>query len=243
MLRRLRAPVTTAALSLGAARESRAEPKKAATPAPPRSQADLIYSHVAQRRCFLVGPINDDTAHTITLQLLHLDAISPGTPITLFINSGGGKVSAGLAIHDVMEGIVSPVRTVCLGRAQSMAAVLLAAGAKGSRCLAPSATAMVHQPTWDLAGARPALAIALEAAEVEGGKARFVALLARHTGRTDAECAAAIEHNRYMQPSEAVAWGLADAICTSLPPPPPSPPAAPESPSQPPAAPPPPTAA
>ena len=97
------------------------------------------------------------------------------------------EVSAGLAIHDVMEGIASPVRTVCLGRAQSMAAVLLAAGAKGSRCLAPSATAMVHQPTWDLAGARPALAIALEAAEIEGGKARFVALLARHTGRTDAE--------------------------------------------------------
>merc|ERR1719323_2164656 len=100
----------------------------------------------------LMGPIDSSSAKEVIAQFLYLERQDPGQPITLMINSGGGKVAAGIAILDVMRELHSPVRTLCLGRCSSMAAVLLAAGEKGARWAAPNCRIMIHQPRIKLEG-------------------------------------------------------------------------------------------
>ena len=102
---------------------------------------------LGQRATFLSGSVTEEASKNLIAQLLYLDMESPGTPITLYICSGGGLVYAGLAIYDVMQYIQSPVHTVAIGHAESMAAILLCAGAKGHRSALPSARVMLHEPS------------------------------------------------------------------------------------------------
>ncbi len=129
-----------------------AEPQKAAEKksekkSDPRSAQELLLSlSLRYREVFINGSIDDESARHVIAQLLFLEREAPGTPIRVNINSSGGKVAAGLAIHDVMRSLSSPVRTTCLGHCSSMAAVLLAAGEKGERYAQPNARIMIHQP-------------------------------------------------------------------------------------------------
>ena len=124
-------------------------------PAPPvaKSEGDLFYAQLlTQRRIFLNGRVDDKSAHNLVGKMLFLDAVDPETPIVMYINSGGGVVTSGLAIYDVMMHIRPPVYTVCLGHAESMAAVLLCAGEKGHRYALPNARIMIHQPHHVISG-------------------------------------------------------------------------------------------
>ncbi|PQQ14295.1 ATP-dependent Clp protease proteolytic subunit 2 mitochondrial [Prunus yedoensis var. nudiflora] len=107
-----------------------------------------IFSRLLKERIVCInGPINDDTAHVVVAQLLFLESENPSKPINMYLNSPGGHVTAGLAIYDTMQYIRSPINTICLGQAASMASLLLAAGAKGERRSLPNATVMIHQPS------------------------------------------------------------------------------------------------
>jgi len=130
-------------------------PPAPAPPAPPvaKSDADLFYGQLlTQRRIFLNGRVDDRSAHTLVGKMLFLDAADPHTPIVMYINSGGGVVTAGLAMYDVMMHVRPPVYTVCLGHAESMAAVLLCAGEKGHRYALPNSRIMIHQPHHVISG-------------------------------------------------------------------------------------------
>ncbi|KAK8493332.1 hypothetical protein V6N12_000544 [Hibiscus sabdariffa] len=112
-----------------------------------------IFSRLLKERIVCInGPINDDTAHVVVAQLLFLESENPSKPIHMYLNSPGGHVTAGLAIYDTMQYIKSPINTICLGQAASMASLLLAAGAKGERRSLPNATIMIHQPSGGYSG-------------------------------------------------------------------------------------------
>ena len=179
----------------------------------------MFYSHLlTRRRVFLTGRIDDASAHRLVGQLLHLDAAavsssSSSQPIVMFINSGGGNVSAGLAIYDAMQLVKSPVTTVCVGHAESMAAVLLSAGAPGKRFATPHARIMIHQPHHVISGQTSDIVIAAKKAE----RTRDVlsALLCAHSGQDPAVVHAALDRNTYMTTDEAVTFGIIDAVVTS----------------------------
>src|ERR671919_2265507 len=139
-----------------------------------------IYSRLLRERVVFVGTaIDDDIANLVVAQLLHLEAEDPDKDIQLYINSPGGVVTGGLAIYDTMQYVRTPVSTICIGQAASMAAVLLGAGAKGRRYALPHSRIMIHQP---LGGARgQASDIEIQAREILYLKYRLNAILARHT--------------------------------------------------------------
>merc|ERR1740129_617311 len=139
----------------------------------------------------------------------------PKAAITLIINSDGGGLYGGFAVYDTMRLLSAPVRTVCLGRAQSMAAVLLAAGTPGQRFMAPSARAMIHQISWTVQGKKHAADMGVEAAEAKTANTRFARALAVCSGRPQAEVEGAMEHDSYMAAEEAVAFGLVDTVLDS----------------------------
>ena len=121
--------------------------KKVDPHASPKSISELVTTlSTKSRHVFVTGSITDDSARAVIAQLLFLEDAAPGAPILMHINSGGGKVYAGLAIHDVMAAISSPVHTTCLGHCESMAAVLLAAGERGARYALPNSRVMIHKP-------------------------------------------------------------------------------------------------
>src|SRR6266852_3720458 len=141
-----------------------------------------IYSRLLKERViFLVGPVNDQAANLIVAQLLFLESENPDKDISLYINSPGGSVSAGMAIYDTMQFVKPDVSTLCMGLAASMGAFLLAAGSKGKRFALPNARVMIHQP---LGGARgQASDIEIQAREILFLKERLNNLLAHHTGQ------------------------------------------------------------
>lgn len=170
-----------------------------------------IYSRLLKDRIiFLVGEINDQVANTIIAQMLFLDAESGERDIYLYINSGGGVVTSGLAIFDTMRYVKSSVSTICIGQACSMAAVLLAAGAPGKRRVLPNARVMIHQPLGGFSG--QATDIEIHSREILTLRRKLNALLAKLTGKSEKRIAADTERDNFFAADEAVAYGLADAV-------------------------------
>ena len=171
-------------------------------------QTDIYSAMLNERAVFINGEINDDMASAVVAELLFLEAESPEKPVSLYINSPGGVVTAGLAIYDTMRHIRCRVHTLCVGQACSMAAVLLAAG--DDRSLLPSARVMIHQPSGGAEGKQTDIVIT--AREITRIRAKLSAILAKHTGQSLAKVEEDIERDYFMEAEEALAYGLADTI-------------------------------
>jgi ATP-dependent Clp protease, protease subunit len=170
-----------------------------------------IYSRLLKERVvFAVGPVEDYMANVIVAQLLFLESENPDKDIALYINSPGGSVSSGLAIYDTMQFIKPDVSTICIGMAASMGAVLLAGGAKGKRFMLPNSRAMIHQPSGGYQG--QASDIHIQAQEILKIRERLNEILARHTGQTVDKIKADSERDKFMSPTEAIAYGLVDKL-------------------------------
>ncbi|HEY8027427.1 MAG TPA: ATP-dependent Clp endopeptidase proteolytic subunit ClpP [Burkholderiaceae bacterium] len=173
-----------------------------------------IYSRLLKERViFLVGPVNDSVANVIVAQLLFLESENPDKDISLYINSPGGSVSAGMAIFDTMQFIKPEVSTLCTGLAASMGAFLLAAGAKGKRFSLPNSRIMIHQPSGGAQG--QATDIEIQAREILYLRERLNGILAEKTGRTIEEIARDTERDNFMSADAAAEYGLIDKVLTT----------------------------
>lgn len=173
-----------------------------------------IYSRLLKERViFLVGPVNDSVANVIVAQLLFLESENPDKDISLYINSPGGSVSAGMAIYDTMQFIKPEVSTLCTGLAASMGAFLLAAGAKGKRFSLPNSRVMIHQPSGGAQG--QATDIEIQAREILYLRERLNGILAEKTGRTIEEIARDTERDNFMSADAAAEYGLIDKVLTT----------------------------
>ncbi len=170
-----------------------------------------IYSRLLKDRIiFLGGEIDDDTANLIVAQLIFLEADDPDKDISLYINSPGGSVTAGMAIYDTMQYIKCDVSTICVGMAASMGAFLLAAGAKGKRKALPNCEVMIHQP---LGGARgQATDVAIQAEQLIKIKKKMNEILSQRTGQPLEKVALDTERDNYMDAQAAQAYGIVDEI-------------------------------
>jgi ATP-dependent Clp protease protease subunit len=170
-----------------------------------------IYSRLLKERViFLVGPVNDQSANLIVAQLLFLESENPDKDISLYINSPGGSVSAGMAIYDTMQFIKPDVSTLCTGLAASMGAFLLAAGAKGKRFSLPNSRIMIHQP---LGGAQGQAAdIEIQAREILYLRDRLNNILAEKTGRTVEQISKDTDRDNFMSAAEAAEYGMIDKV-------------------------------
>ena len=173
-----------------------------------------IYSRLLKDRIIFLGEeVNDVSASVIVAQLLFLESEDPSKDISLYINSPGGSISAGMAIYDTMNYIKCDVSTICIGMAASMGAFLLSGGAKGKRMALPNAEIMIHQP---LGGAQgQATDIKIVADHIVKIKSKMNTLLAQHTGQPLSVIEADTERDNYMSAEEAKAYGLVDDIITS----------------------------
>jgi ATP-dependent Clp protease protease subunit len=173
-----------------------------------------IYSRLLKERViFLVGPVNDHAANLIVAQLLFLESENPDKDISLYINSPGGSVSAGMAIFDTMQFIKPDVSTLCTGLAASMGAFLLAAGAKGKRFSLPNSRIMIHQP---LGGAQGQAAdIEIQAREILYLRERLNQILADKTGREIEQIARDTDRDNFMSAEQAQDYGMIDKVLTN----------------------------
>ena len=170
-----------------------------------------IYSRLLKERIvFVVGPINDAVASLVTAQLLFLESEDPKKEISLYINSPGGLVTAGLGIYDTMQYIKPEVNTLCIGQAASMGSFLLAAGAKGKRFSLPNSRIMVHQPSAGFQG--QATDIEIHANEVLSLKKRLNEIYSKHTNKSVDEIKKALERDNFMTPESAKSFGLIDKV-------------------------------
>ena len=172
-----------------------------------------IYSRLLKDRIIFLGEeVNDVTASLVVAQLLFLAAEDPDKDINLYINSPGGSVTAGMAIYDTMQYIKPDVSTICIGRAASMGAFLLAGGAKGKRYALPNAEVMIHQPSGGARG--QATDIRIHAENILRTKAKLNQILAENTGKPVEEVERDTERDNFMSAEEAKAYGLIDAVIT-----------------------------
>jgi ATP-dependent Clp protease protease subunit len=170
-----------------------------------------IYSRLLKERVvFIVGQVEDHMANLIVAQLLFLESENPEKDISLYINSPGGSVSAGLSIYDTMQYIKPDVSTMCLGQAASMGALLLAGGAKGKRYCLPHSRMMIHQPLAGFQG--QASDIDIHAREVLQTRERLNRILSNHTGQTMEKIALDTDRDNFMGGDQAVAYGLIDRV-------------------------------
>ena len=170
-----------------------------------------IYSRILKERIvFVVGPINDNVASLVTAQLLFLESEDPKKEISLYINSPGGLVTAGLGIYDTMQYIKPDVSTLCIGQAASMGSFLLAAGSKGKRYSLPNSRIMVHQPSAGFQG--QATDIEIHANEVLSLKKRLNEIYSKHTNKSVDEIKSALERDNFMTPENAKDFGLIDKV-------------------------------
>ena len=170
-----------------------------------------IYSRLLKDRIiFLGGEVTDDEANLIVAQMLFLEADDPDKDISLYINSPGGSITAGMAIYDTMQYIRCDVSTICIGMAASMGAFLLAAGAKGKRRALPNGEILIHQP---LGGARgQATEVAIHAEQLIKTMEKMNKILAERTGQTVEQIALDTERDHYMTAEDALKYGLIDEI-------------------------------
>ena len=172
-----------------------------------------IYSRLLKERViFLVGPVNDQMANLIVAQLLFLESENPDKDISLYINSPGGSVSAGLAILDTMNFIKPDVSTLCTGLAASMGAFLLAAGAKGKRFSLPNSRVMIHQPSGGSQGM--ASDIEIQAKEILYLRERLARIMSDNTGQSIEQIHRDTDRDRFMSAEESVEYGLIDKVLT-----------------------------
>ena len=170
-----------------------------------------IYSRLLKERIvFVVGPINDNVASLVTAQLLFLESEDPKKEISLYINSPGGLVTAGLGIYDTMQYIKPEISTLCIGQAASMGSFLLAAGEKGKRFSLPNSRIMVHQPSAGFQG--QATDIEIHANEVLSLKKRLNEIYSKHTGKSVDEIKTSLERDNFMTPENAKDFGLIDKV-------------------------------
>ncbi|MES1987743.1 MAG: ATP-dependent Clp endopeptidase proteolytic subunit ClpP [Pseudomonadota bacterium] len=173
-----------------------------------------IYSRLLKERViFLVGPVNDMSANLVVAQLLFLEAENPDKDISLYINSPGGSVTAGMSIYDTMQFIKADVSTLCIGQAASMGAFLLAAGAKGKRFSLPNSRVMIHQPSGGFQG--QSTDIEIHAKEILYLRAKLNDILAHHTGKTPAEIDRDTERDNFMSATQSVEYGMIDKVIES----------------------------
>ena len=172
-----------------------------------------IYSRLLQDRIVFIGSeINDAVSNVVIAQLLFLQAQDPAKPISVYVNSPGGSVTAGLAIYDTMQFISCEVSTYCIGQAASMGAVLLAAGRKGKRYALPNARIMIHQPWGGAEGKASDISIAAQ--EILRLKEILNGILAHHCGKTLKQLTKDTDRDNFMSAEEAKAYGLIDEVIT-----------------------------
>ena len=174
-----------------------------------------IYSRLLEERIvFITGCITPEMASTVVAQLLFLQSTNSSREVSMYIGSPGGYVSAGMAIYDTMQFIKPDIRTICVGEAASMGAMLVAAGTKGMRSILPNARMMIHQPSGGMQG--QTTDIQIQAAEIQRVKDNLKRVFAIHTGRPEAEIEADVERDNYKSAIEAVEYGLVDEIVANL---------------------------
>ncbi|MDA0730826.1 MAG: ATP-dependent Clp endopeptidase proteolytic subunit ClpP [Proteobacteria bacterium] len=170
-----------------------------------------IYSRLLKERViFLVGPIDDMTANVVVAQMLFLEAENPDKDISLYINSPGGSVTAGMAIYDTMQFIKPDVSTLCIGQAASMGALLLTAGAKKKRFCLPNSRVMIHQPLGGFQG--QASDIEIHAKEILFLKEKLNAILSKHTGQPLDKISIDTDRDNFMSAENAVDYGMVDEV-------------------------------
>ena len=172
-----------------------------------------LYSRLLEDRIiFLSGEIDDAVANTVVAQLIYLEAKDPSKDISLYINSPGGSVSAGLAIYDTMNYVKCDVSTICIGMAASMGAFLLSSGQKGKRFALPNSEIMIHQPLGGVQGQATEIQIAAE--HILKTKRKLNEILAKNSGRTVQELARDTDRDNYLSAQEALEYGLIDKVFT-----------------------------
>ena len=174
---------------------------------------DIFSRLLKERIIFVNGPVHDGMSTLVIAQLLHLEAENPTKEISMYINSPGGVVTAGLSIYDTMQYIKTKVSTLCVGQAASMGSLLLTAGAKDMRFSLPNSSIMVHQPSGGYQG--QATDIMIHAEFTQKLKRRFNEIYVTHTGQDYDTVEAALERDNFMSPEEAQDWGLIDKIVTN----------------------------
>ena len=173
-----------------------------------------IYSRLLRERViFFVGPVNDQSANLVVAQLLFLESENPDKDISLYINSPGGSVYAGMAIYDTMQFVKPDVSTLCTGLAASMGAFLLSAGTKGKRYTLPNSRIMIHQPSGGAQG--QASDIQIQAREILSLRERLNTILAQNTGQPVERIAEDTERDNFMSAEDAVSYGLVDKVLVS----------------------------
>ncbi|MEW6062654.1 MAG: ATP-dependent Clp endopeptidase proteolytic subunit ClpP [Bacteroidota bacterium] len=175
-----------------------------------------IFSRLLKERIVFIGtPIDDYVASLAIAQMLHLEAEDPEKDISIYINSPGGSVTAGLAIYDTMQYIRPQVATICVGMAASMGAILLLAGEKGKRQALPNARIMIHQPWGGVQGT--ASDISIQAEEILKTKKRLNEIIAQHTGKTVQEVEKDTDRDNYMSSQQALEYGIIDKVLAKRP--------------------------
>ncbi|GAT76015.1 ATP-dependent Clp protease proteolytic subunit [Ehrlichia ruminantium] len=170
-----------------------------------------IYSRLLKERIiFITGPIEDQMASLVVAQLIFLEAENPEKDISMYINSPGGVVTAGLSIYDTMQYVKPRIATLCLGQAASMGSLLLAAGEKGMRCALPNSRIMIHQPSGGFQG--QATDIEIHAKEILNIKSRLNYIYVKHTGRELSEVVASMERDNFMSADSAQDFGIIDKV-------------------------------
>jgi ATP-dependent Clp protease, protease subunit len=173
-----------------------------------------IYSRLLNERIIFLGtPIDDQVANLVVAQLLHLESDDPDKDISLYINSPGGSIYAGLAIYDTMNFIKPDVATMCVGVAMSMGSLLLAAGAKGKRAVLPNSRILIHQPSAGFEG--QSTDIEIHAREILNVRARIDKIYAEHTGLSEEQVRTDMERDRFFTAEQALEYGLVDKILES----------------------------
>ncbi|MCR4657550.1 MAG: ATP-dependent Clp protease proteolytic subunit [Lachnospiraceae bacterium] len=179
-----------------------------------RTRMDIFSANLNQRVIHLTGEIDDEMSTSVIAQLLYFNSpdLNSGEyqPVQIYINSPGGSVSAGLAIYDTMQFIRNEVITVCIGRAASMAAILLSGGTKGSRFILPHSEVMIHQPSGGMEGQSSDMVIAAD--HIRETREILNKILAENTGKKEEDIVKDTERDFWMKAREAVAYGLADKI-------------------------------
>jgi ATP-dependent Clp protease, protease subunit len=170
-----------------------------------------IYSRLLNERIIFLGtPVDDQIANLIVAQLLHLESVDPDKDISLYINSPGGSIYAGLGIYDTMQFIKPDVATICVGVAMSMGSLLLTGGAKGKRMSLPNSRILIHQPSAGFEGM--ATDIEIHAREIMRTRQRVDEIYAHHTGQSLEQVHADMERDRFFNPEQAAEYGLIDRV-------------------------------
>ena len=187
-----------------------------ASPAAKKSGAPVAMliqkKFLEQRKIFLWGAVTDETAKDLTEKLLYLETVAPGEPITFYINSPGGSITAGMAVYDTMKLVTSPITVVVTGMAASMGSILLSGAPKGRRLLYPHSRVLIHQPLISGRMVGPASDINIQAKEMEKIRAELNQILATASGQPLEQINRDTDRDFYLNAQEAIAYGLADRI-------------------------------